>query len=65
MMSWSKRLGVLLSFLWIVFWFVGYYVLDLNTSRTQGDILIGLLLFGLIPVILAWLIWWVVDGLQK
>lgn len=61
-LSVKKRLGILVSAIWMLV-LLGLYLID--PYKTYRDIVGGFLLFGIGPVTGVWLVWWVWDGFRQ
>ena len=55
-LSWKRRLAIGASVLWILLWISGYLVDPYKDLRTS---IFGVLVFGILPMTIAWLSWWV------
>jgi hypothetical protein len=60
--SWKHRLGIAVSVIWLLLWVSGYLMdsyMDLRKSA------FGITLFGITPIAIGWLAWWVMDDFKR
>lgn len=60
--SWKHRLGIAVSAIWVLLLIVGYLMDPYKDFRASA---FGITLFGIVPISMGWLAWWVWDAFAK
>jgi hypothetical protein len=61
-LNWQRRLGIAVSLLWLLFWVAGYLMDPYKDLRVSA---FGIIFFGVIPVVIGWSFWWVLEAFRK
>jgi hypothetical protein len=61
-LSWKRRLGISASVICLMLWIAGYLM---DPSKNIRQSMFGIVLFGVVPVLICWSIWWVWSALGK
>jgi len=60
--SWQRRLGIAVTIVWILLWTAGYLS---DPSKDLRASIFGVTLFGIVPLTICWLIWWIWDAVSR
>jgi hypothetical protein len=60
--NWKHRLGIAASVIWLLLWISGYLMDPYKDLRTSA---FGVTLFGITPIAIGWLSWWVLDAFKR